>query len=99
MRNTSGGLLASSRAMHVHPAATRIELPMFRDTGGASRLAIVPPEVRGPIGDIVLDALIDRGLAKGRVAVNLDLHAVDEGFLGLGTVRKGFQIAGYPTCG
>jgi stage V sporulation protein G len=61
------------RAMHVHPASTRIELPMFRDAGGASRPAIIlPEEVRGPIGNIVLDAPIDRGLAKPRFVAPME---------------------------
>lgn len=40
------------RAMHVPPAATRIELPSFRDANGRSQAAIMlPEEVRGPIGE------------------------------------------------
>jgi len=42
------------RAPHVPPAATRIELPTFRDAAGRSQVAIIlPDEVRGPIGDAV----------------------------------------------
>jgi stage V sporulation protein G len=49
---------------------TRIELPLFRDTNGRWQTAItLPEEVRGPIGDAVLDALIDRGFAKRRFTV------------------------------
>ena len=56
--------------MQVVPIGTKIELPMFRDATGASRTAItLPEEVRGPLGDIVLDALVERGLAKHRFAV------------------------------
>ena len=58
------------RALHVPPASTRIELPMFRDAAGMSRSAItLPEEVRGPIGDAVLEALVEHGLAKRRVVV------------------------------
>jgi stage V sporulation protein G len=55
------------RAMHVPPAATRIEVPTYRDAAGRSRAAIVlPEEVRGPIGDAVLDRLVELGLAVRR---------------------------------
>jgi|ERR1700722_4041583 len=58
------------RALHVTPAGTRIELPKFRDAAGMMRPAVsLPDEVRGPIGDAVLEALIERGLAKPRFAV------------------------------
>jgi hypothetical protein len=57
------------RAMHVPPAATRIELPTFRDAAGKSRPTIMlPDEVYGPIGDAVLDELVERGLAVRRPA-------------------------------
>jgi stage V sporulation protein G len=47
------------RAMHVPPAATRIELPTDRDAADRSRAAIVLPEgVRRPIGDAVWDRLV-----------------------------------------
>jgi hypothetical protein len=55
------------RAMNVPPAATRIALPTYRDAAGRSRAAIVLPEaVRRPIGDAVLDRLVDLGLAVRR---------------------------------
>ena len=55
------------RAMRVASGATRVELPTFRDTTGLSRAAIVlPEEVYRPIGDAVLEVLIDRGIAKRR---------------------------------
>ena len=55
------------RALRVQPAGTRIELPKFRDANGLLRTAVVlPEEVRAPLGDIVLDTLIDRGLAVRR---------------------------------
>jgi stage V sporulation protein G len=57
------------RALRVNPVGTRIELPKFRDGNGVWRTAItLPEEVRGPMGDIVLDALIERGLAVRRTA-------------------------------
>jgi stage V sporulation protein G len=55
------------RALHVPPAATRIELPTFRDAAGRSQAAIIlPEEVRGPIGDAVLGRLVELGLAVKR---------------------------------
>jgi stage V sporulation protein G len=55
------------RALRVDPVGTRIELPKFRDASGLLRSAVVlPEEVRAPMGDIVLDTLIDRGLAVRR---------------------------------
>jgi hypothetical protein len=46
---------------------TRTELPQYRDQNGALRPAIsLLEEVVGPIGDAVLDELIERGLAKRR---------------------------------
>jgi len=57
------------RALRVDTTGTRIELPKFRDASGVLRSAItLPDEVRGPIGDAVLAALIERGLAKRRFA-------------------------------
>ena len=58
------------RAMRVPTGETRVELPKFRDAAGQSRAVIVlPDEVRGPIGDAVIEALIERGLAKRRFSV------------------------------
>jgi len=58
------------RALRVAPAGTRIELPKFRDAAGMMRSAVsLPDEVRGPIGDAVLEALIEQGLAERRFAV------------------------------
>jgi hypothetical protein len=54
------------RALRVDPVGTRIELPKFRDASGLLRSAVLPEEVRAPMGDIVLDTLIDRGLAVRR---------------------------------
>jgi stage V sporulation protein G len=55
------------RALHVPPAATRIELPTFRDAAGRAQAAILlPEEVRGPIGDAVLGRLVELGLAVRR---------------------------------
>jgi stage V sporulation protein G len=55
------------RALRVDPVGTRIELPKFRDANGLLRTAVVlPEEVRAPMGNIVLDTLVDRGLATRR---------------------------------
>jgi len=55
------------RALHVPPAATRIEFPSFRNPSGRSQAAIIlREEVRGPIGDAVLGQLVERGLAVKR---------------------------------
>jgi hypothetical protein len=57
------------RATRTATGATRIELPTFRDATGQSRAAIVlPEEIYGPIGDAVLEVLIERGIAKRRFA-------------------------------
>ena len=57
------------RALHVPPSATRIELPTFRDAAGRSQAAIIfPEEVRRPIGNAVLDPLVEVGLAVKRPA-------------------------------
>jgi stage V sporulation protein G len=58
------------RALHVaEPVGTRIELPQFRDTNGRWQTAItLPEEIRGPIGDAVLDELTERGLVRRRFA-------------------------------
>ena len=58
------------RAMRVDSGpGTRIELPTLRNAAGLSQPAIIlPEEVRGPIGDAVLEALIEHGLAKRRFA-------------------------------
>jgi hypothetical protein len=49
-----------------------VELSTFRDAAGQSRAAIVlPDEVHGPIGDAVIEALIERGLAKRRFNVTI----------------------------
>ena len=59
------------RALKVaDPIGTRIELPQYRDLNGRWQTAItLPEEVRTPIGDAVLNELIERGLAKRRFAV------------------------------
>jgi hypothetical protein len=57
------------RATRTANGATRVELPTFRDATGQPRAAIVlPDEVYRPIGDAVLDVLIERGIAKRRFA-------------------------------
>jgi hypothetical protein len=55
--------------LRVGRESTRVELPQFRDAGGLYRSVItLPPEVYGPIGDVVVDTLVERGWAKRRVA-------------------------------
>ena len=57
------------RATRTATGATRVELPTFRDAKGQSRAAIVlPEEIYGPIGDAVLEVLVERGIAKRRIA-------------------------------
>jgi hypothetical protein len=57
------------RALRVGADGTRVELPQFRDAGGLYRSVVtLPPEVYGPIGDAVVDTLVERGLAKRRIA-------------------------------
>jgi stage V sporulation protein G len=57
------------RAIRTPTGATRVELPTFRDGSGQPRTAIVlPEEVYSPIGDAVLEVLIERGIAKRRFA-------------------------------
>jgi len=56
------------RATRTTTGATRVELPTFRDATGQSRAAIVlPEEIYRPIGDAVLEVLIERGIAKRRL--------------------------------
>ena len=58
------------RAMRAPTGATRVELPTFRDAAGQSQAAIVlPDEIHGPIGDAVIETLIERGLARRRFSV------------------------------
>ena len=58
-------------AVHVPPAATRIEPPTFRDAAGRrSRRIILPEAVRRPIGDAVLEELVERSLAVRRPALS-----------------------------
>jgi stage V sporulation protein G len=60
------------RALRVDPAGTRIEVPKFRDGNGVWRTAIaLPEEVRGAMGNIVLDTRIERGLAVRRPRVDV----------------------------
>jgi stage V sporulation protein G len=55
------------RVLRDAPVGTRIELPKFRDLNGRWQTAITLPEVvRGPIGDAVLNELIERGLSIRR---------------------------------
>lgn len=60
-------LVHGIQALRCEPAGTRIELPKFRDAGGVWRTAVtLPDEIKGPIGDAVLDALLARGIAAPR---------------------------------
>jgi len=55
------------RALRVAPIGRRIELPKFRGLNGEWQTArTLPEQVRGPIGDAVLDEFIERGLAVKR---------------------------------
>jgi hypothetical protein len=52
------------RAMRAIPSGARVDLPTFRDEGGIWRRAItLPDEVSSAIGRVVLDELVERGLA------------------------------------
>lgn len=52
------------RAMHAQPMGTRVDLPVFRDENGVWQRAItLPDEICGPMGKVVLDELVARGLA------------------------------------
>src|SRR5438067_1551666 len=51
------------RAMRVPTGETRVELPTFRDAAGQSRAAIGLPDV--------IEALIERGLAKRRFSASI----------------------------
>jgi stage V sporulation protein G len=58
------------RASRVDPIGTKVEMPTCRDATATSRPALtLPDEVRRPIGDIVFDALIGRGLAVKRTVL------------------------------
>jgi hypothetical protein len=55
------------RTLRVGAEGTRIELPQFREAGGLPRPVVtLPSETYPPIGDVVLEAQIERGLAKRR---------------------------------
>lgn len=59
------------QAVRNEPAGLRIELPRFRDDAGVWRTAInLPEEVRGPMGDAVIEELLRIGLAKARFEVD-----------------------------
>ena len=88
------------RAMHVPPAATRIEVPTYRDAAGRARAAIIlPEEVRGPMGDAVLDRLVELGLAVRR-AKPAEIRRLLRGDLDPGRTRElldEMRAAGLPT--
>jgi stage V sporulation protein G len=55
------------QALRADPAGTRIEYPKYRDASGVWRTAVtLPDEMKGPIGDAVLDVLVERGIAVRR---------------------------------
>jgi hypothetical protein len=55
------------RILRLGADGIRIELPLFRDAAGLYRSVVtLPPEVYGPIRDVVVDTLVERGLAKRR---------------------------------
>jgi hypothetical protein len=57
------------RVLRVGADGTQVELPQFRDAAGLYRSVVtLPPEVDDPIGNAVLDVLVERGLAKRRFA-------------------------------
>jgi len=59
------------QALRVEPIGTKIELPKFRAATGEWQTAIsLPDDLRGPIGDIVRDALVEHGLAVRQTPSN-----------------------------
>jgi stage V sporulation protein G len=55
------------QALRNEPAGTRIEYPKYRDASGVWRTAVtLPDEMKRPIGDAVLDVLVERGIAVRR---------------------------------
>lgn len=55
------------QARRAHPAGTQVELPKYRDGKGGWTCALsLPEEIKGPMGDAVLEALVTHGLAKPR---------------------------------
>lgn len=57
------------QARHVAPHGTSIHLPTYRAEGNAARIAVtLPPELFTTLGDLILEDLVARGVAKPRVA-------------------------------
>ena len=57
------------QARHVAPHGTSIHLPTYRAEGNAPRIAVtLPPELVATLGDLILEDLVARGIAKPRVA-------------------------------
>ena len=57
------------QARHVTPHGTSIHLPTYRAEGNAPRVAVtLPPELFTTLGDLVLEDLVARGIAKPRVS-------------------------------
>jgi len=49
------------------PSGNGVELPTYKDHDGSWRPSIrLPEELRGPMGDAVLDYLVTSGLARPR---------------------------------
>lgn len=56
------------QARHVAPHGTSIHLPTYRAEGNAPRTAVtLPPELVTTLGDLILEDLVARGIAKSRV--------------------------------
>ena len=57
------------QARHVAPHGTSIHLPTYRAEGNAPRIAVtLPPELVTTLGDLILEDLVARGIAKPRVS-------------------------------
>lgn len=56
------------QARHVTPHGTSIHLPTYRAEANAPRTAVtLPPELVTMLGDLILEDLVARGIAKPRV--------------------------------
>jgi len=57
------------QARHVAPHGTSIHLPTYRAEGNAPRAAVtLPPELFTTLGDLILEDLVARGIAKPRIS-------------------------------
>lgn len=58
------------QARHIVPHGTSIHLPTYRAEGNAPRVAVtLPPKLFERLGDLILDDLIARGVAKPRALI------------------------------